>query len=303
MAQIIIDKGKCTGCGVCVTICAYRAIVLLAETAEYVLEDCFLCGQCQAVCPANAIQIPQLALSLGLITLEEREGSIPPGTTNASDLVALMRSRRSCRRYQDKAVPQAMLEDLVKIGTTAPSGTNSQSWNFIIVPTMGDLQVLGGMVADYYRKLNRLAANPFLRFMVRITGGDSLGRYYRRYHDSVVEALREWDDEGTDRLFHGAVAAILVTGKKEASCPAEDALLATQNILLAAHAMGLGSCLIGFVVEAIRRDRELGLQVGIAGDEEIYSVIALGYPAVSYLRPANRKVVVPRILNLAETRR
>jgi ferredoxin len=33
----------------------------------------------------------------------------------------------------------------------------------------------------------------------------------------------------------------------------------------------------------------------------LYSVIALGYPAVTYLRPANRKVVVPRILGLTET--
>jgi len=162
------------------------------------------------------------------------------------------------------------------------------------------LQVLGGMVAGYYRKLNRLAENPLLRFMVKIFGGDRLGRYFRRYHDSVAEALREWDEKGTDRLFHGAVAAILVTGKKDASCPAEDALLATQNMLLAAHAMGLGSCLVGFVVEAIRRDPELKKLLVIADDEEIYSVIALGYPAVNYLRPANRKVVVPRVLRLTE---
>lgn len=296
MEQVIIDKGKCTGCGVCVTICPYRAIVLVEDKAAYILEECFLCGQCQAVCPVNAVRLPSLALRLGLSTIKESEGVIPPGTTNATDLVALMRSRRSCRKYFDKAVPLAMLEDLVKIGTTAPSGTNSQSWNFITVPTIADLQVLGGMVADYYRKLNRLAENPFLRFIMKIIGRNSLERYFHRYHDSVADALREWDEKGTDRLFHGAVATILVTGKKDASCPAEDALLATQNILLAAHTMGLGSCLIGFVVEAIRRDFKLRRQLEIPEDEEIYSVIALGYPAVNYLRPANRKVVVPRIL-------
>ena len=298
MEQVIIDKGKCTGCGVCVTICPYRAIVLVEDKAAYILEECFLCGQCQAVCPVEAVFLPQLAQRLGLQTITESEGVVPPGTTNSADLVALMRSRRSCRKYLDQAVAQAMLEDLVKIGTTAPSGTNSQAWNFIIVPTIVDLQVLGGMVADYYRKLNRLAENPFLRFIMKVIGRDSLERYFRRYHDSVADALREWDDQGTDRLFHGAVAAILVTGKKDASCPAEDALLATQNILLAAHTMGLGSCLIGFVVEAIRRDSKLRRQLEIPEDEEIYSVIALGYPAVNYLRPANRKVVVPRILRL-----
>jgi nitroreductase/NAD-dependent dihydropyrimidine dehydrogenase PreA subunit len=296
MEQVIIDQGKCTGCGVCVTICPYRAIVLAEDKAEYILEECFLCGQCQAVCPVDAVRIPNLALKLGLVTIKESVGVVPPGTTSGTDVVALMRSRRSCRKYLNKTVPLAMLEDLVKIGTTAPSGTNSQSWNFVILSTSADLQVLGGMVADYYRKLNRLAENSFLRFIVKIFGGDSLGGYFRRYHDSVAEALWEWDEKGTDRLFHGAVAAILVTGKKDASCPAEDALLASQNILLAAHAMGLGSCLIGFVVEAIRRDSKLRRQLEIPDDEEIYSVIALGYPAVDYLRPANRKVVVPRIL-------
>ncbi len=300
MEQIIIDKGKCTGCGICVQICPYRAISLVEGKAEYVLEDCFLCGQCQAVCPENAVHVPQLALRLGLSTIEELEGAVPPGTTNTSELVALMRSRRSCRKYRNRAVELVLLEDLVRIGTTAPSGTNSQSWNFVVVPTPTDMQALGGMVADYYRKLNRLAENPILRFIVKIIGGNSLGRYYSRYHDSVAEALREWDETGTDRLFHGAAAAILVTGKKDASCPAEDALLATQNILLAAHTMGLGSCLVGFAVEAMRRDSALRKRVEITDDEEIYSVIALGYPAVTYFRPANRKVVTPRIISLVD---
>jgi nitroreductase len=192
-----------------------------------------------------------------------------------------------------------MLLDLVKIGTTAPSGTNSQGWNFVVLPGREDVLVLGGMVSDYYRRLNRLAANPLLRGMVKIFAGDSLGRYYRNYFSSVAEALRQWQDEGVDRLFHGAVAAILVTGKKAASCPAEDALLATQNILLAAHAMGLGSCLIGFAVEAMRRDRSMRQKMEIPEDEEIYSVIAIGFPAVAYLHHAGRKVVEPRIIRLA----
>jgi nitroreductase len=245
--------------------------------------------------------MPRRPVQLGLRTIEERLVVVPPGTTDTSELVALMRSRRSCRKYRNNEIERAMLEDLVKIGTTAPSGTNSQLWNFIVVPKRADLLGLGEMVADYYRKLNRFAENPLLRLLLRIFGGDGLGRYYRRYYESVAEALRDWDEKGTDRLFHGAAAAILVTGKKAASCPAEDALLATQNILLAAHAMGLGSCLIGFVVEAMRRDTVLKKRVGIAADEEIYSVIALGYPAVNYLRPANRQVVEPRILSLVDS--
>lgn len=53
-----------------------------------------------------------------------------------------------------------------------------------------------------------------------------------------------------------------------------DCAAAAQNILLAAHGRGLGSCWIG----SVKRDavREL---LGIPAELEIYAVIALGYPA------------------------
>lgn len=300
--QVIIDQQKCTGCGLCAAICPYKVISVKDGAAQHSGEICFLCDHCRAVCPVEAITTFGQSPSLGLVTMQENPEVVRPGTHNCPELVALMRSRRSCRKYQDVTVPQAMLLDLVKIGTTAPSGTNDQGWNFVILPGREDVLALGSLVSEYYRKLNRMAANPLLRGVVKIFGGDSLGRYYRTYYASVAEALRQWDEEGTDRLFHGATAAILVTGRKTASCPAEDALLATQNILLAAHAMGLGSCLIGFVVEAMRRDGAMRKKIEIRKDEEIYSVIALGFPDIAYFRYAGRKVVEPRIVRSATLR-
>ncbi len=299
MEQISIDLEKCTGCGVCAAICPYRAIGMTDGRAEHDGQACFLCSHCLAVCPVEAIVLAGLTPQLGLVTIEEKNQVVAPGQYNGPDLVALMRSRRSCRRYRQNPVPLATLEDLVKVGTTAPSGTNSQGWNFGILPSREAVLVLGTLVADYYRGLNRLAANPLLRGLARVVGGDSLGRYYRNYFRSVAEALRQWDEEGTDRLFHGATAVILVSGRRQASCPAEDCLLATQNILLAAHALGLGSCLIGFAVAAVRRAPALRTTMMIPADEELYSVIALGWPAVTYHRPAGRKPVRPRIIRLA----
>lgn len=295
MKAVSIDKDVCTGCGICITICPYKAIELVDNKAEFQLEECFSCGHCQAVCPVDAVVVSGLASEMIFSTFNELEG-VQSGTGQVAEIAALMRSRRSCRRYLTKPVPLPLLEDLVKIGTTAPSGTNSQPWNFSILPEREDVLVLGGSTADYYRKLNRQARNGILRLLMKLFGGDSLGKYYRRYHDSVEESLREWDREGKDHLFHGAVAAILVTARQDASCPAEDALLATQNILLAAHVMGLGSCLIGFVVEAMRRNPGMKRKMEIEEGEEIYSVIALGYPDIIYHRVANRKSVVPRIL-------
>ncbi len=297
MVSVKIDKDLCTGCGVCIEICPYKAIELTDNRAEYILmEQCFSCGHCQAVCPVEAVSMDELISDFNFSTFTELRGVVKPGAGKVADLVALMRSRRSYRRYRAETVPLNFLEDLVKIGTTAPSGTNSQSWGFSILPERNDVLMLGNLTADYYRNLNRQARNGILRFLVKLFARDKLGIYYRSYYDSIAEALREWDEDGKDRLFHGAAAAILVTGRRGASCPAEDALLATQNILLAAHAMGLGSCLIGFAVEAMRRSSSMKRAMEIDDSEEIYSVIALGYPDVKYHRPADRKTVVAKIL-------
>lgn len=282
-------------------ICPYSAIEMVKGKAEFHLESCFLCGHCRAVCPVDCIQVSGMAETLGLTILPESQEVMSPGEGNSSELICLMQSRRSCRQYQDTEVELALLQDLVKIGTTAPSGTNCQSWNFTILPTRTDVTGFGAMIGDYYRRLNRLAKNPLLRVLVRFAGGDSLGRYYRNYYNSVQRALDLWDDGGEDLLFHGAVAVILVTGKKDASCPLEDSMLATQNILLAAHSAGLGSCLIGFAVEAMRRSPVIKKKMECGKDEEIHAVIALGYPAVKYLRPASRREVHPRIIRMEGT--
>ena len=63
---------------------------------------------------------------------------------------------------------------------------------------------------------------------------------------------------------------------------------------LAAHAMGLGSCLIGFAVAAMKSDRQIQKKMNIPGKENIYAVIALGYPDESYLRITGRKKPVVR---------
>ncbi len=296
MTQIKVDKEKCVGCGSCIELCPYKALRMHEQKADYFLEACFLCGHCEAVCPVGAVQMATGLSALNLANVVESQSVKTLSSLETADLVSLMRSRRSCRRYKKENVSMSILEDLVKIGTTAPSGTNSQGWNFTILPTRDEVLVLGGRVAKYFKKLNRQAESVLLRTIIKYVGGDSLGRYYRNHYPSVSEALREWEDDGVDRLFHGAPATLLVTGKLSSSCPAEDALLATQNILLAAHSMGLGSCLIGFAVEAMRRDLAIMKKMDIPDGEQIYSVIALGIPVFEFKRPARRRAVLPRVL-------
>lgn len=293
MKPVIINKELCTGCGICVAVCPYKAIGLEGGSAEYLLESCFCCAHCQSVCPEGAVSVPGLHFPVEMLNNHEGEQSIESESTRS--LIRLMAGRRSCRNYRNKDVPVEILEDLIQIGITAPSGTNCQDWNFVILPSRGDVMAFGSFIGHYFKRLNRLAESGLLRFFTGLFTNGGLNRYYENHYDSVKEAMEDWDEKGEDRLFHGAKAAILVTAKKHSSCPAEDAMLATGNILLAAHSMGLGTCLIGFAVEAMRRDKNIGKKLMIPDDEQLYAVIALGYPKISYLRPAGRKKVTPRV--------
>jgi nitroreductase/ferredoxin len=291
----VIDAERCTGCGLCVEICPAGTITMQGEKAVVTGEMSLSCGHCAAVCPAEAVTVRAIdpeASHYTSFTGDPRR--LLPGAFDTSQLVHLMTSRRSCRRFLARPVERNLLEDLVKIGVTAPSGSNSQVWTFTTLPDRAAVEAFGDQVARFFRSLNRMAENPLLRNGMRLLGKRELDDYYRNYYQSVGEALDERERTGRDRLFHGATAAICVGTRPGGSTPKEDALLAGQNILLAAHAMGLGSCLIGFAVAALAKDIRVKRFLGVPDNERVHAVIALGYSDETYLRPAGRKGYLQR---------
>jgi nitroreductase/Pyruvate/2-oxoacid:ferredoxin oxidoreductase delta subunit len=281
----VVDREKCTGCGLCVKVCPAGTLTMEDGKAAVTGASSMGCGQCAAVCPADAVRVGSLdEHAFDFATIRSVDEWLPWGQPDAAELARLMRSRRSCRSYTGEPVRREALDDLARIGTSAPSATNSQAWAFTILPTRDDVMRLGDAVGGFFRRLSRLARSRFVRLFSR-----ALRDYYRNYHSTVQEALDEWERTGRDRLFHGATAAIVVTSRPGASFPADDCLLATQNILLAAHAMGLGTCLIGFAVKAMTLDRRVARAIEVPDDESVHSVIALGHPAVRYAHTAGRR--------------
>jgi nitroreductase/Pyruvate/2-oxoacid:ferredoxin oxidoreductase delta subunit len=291
----IIDQEKCTGCGLCVKVCPSETITMQDDKAVVTGDRSQQCGHCVAVCPADAIRVTAIDDdSFSFNTFKIHDRWLPHGDFDTAQLVRLMASRRSCRNYRDKAVPREMLEDLVKIGVTAPSGTNSQQWTFTILPSRESVLELGRQIGLFFRRVNRMAQRRWLRKLLKWVGKNQLENYYREHYQSVKAALEDWERYGRDRLFHGATALIVVGSKPGGSCPMEDAMLATQNILLAAHAMGLGSCLIGFAVEAMQNDPSIQPYLKMPDEEKVIAVVALGYPEETYQTLTGRKRIVLR---------
>jgi nitroreductase/NAD-dependent dihydropyrimidine dehydrogenase PreA subunit len=293
--RIEVDRELFIGCGLCVAVCPMGTLSLVEGKATASGDGSISCGHCEAVCPQKAIRVASIDGEMSRYrTFTAKKRWLPPGKYDTSLLVQLMSSRRSCRHFTDRSIERAVLEDLVKIGVTAPSGTNCQAWTFTVLPTRKAVKTLAGHVASFFEKLNATAEKTLLRSFLKLIGRGELDAYYRSYYRMVKEGLEEWHRSGKDRLFHGSTSAILVGSRPGASCPAEDAMLATQNILLAAHSLGLGSCLIGFAVEAMKRDPSIKTAVGVPAEEVVYAVVALGYPDEIYQRVAGRQKVTPR---------
>ena len=54
-----VDKEKCNGCGLCISVCYCNALILVGNIVTVVqTEECGWCTECEAICPIGAISCP-----------------------------------------------------------------------------------------------------------------------------------------------------------------------------------------------------------------------------------------------------
>lgn len=99
--------------------------------------------------------------------------------------------------------------------------------------------------------------------------------------------------------YYGAETAIVVFADKDCIAPAEGASLSLENMMLAAHALGLGSCWIHAVTRIFQTEAGKELQKKWGVPENFFAVgsIAVGTPAGPLPDPKPRRQGVVTIID------
>lgn len=149
------------------------------------------------------------------------------------DTLEAIFSRRSIRKYTDRPIPEALLDNILRAGMAAPSAGNQQPWHFLVID---DRSILNA-IPKYHPYAQMLKAAP-----LAIT---VCGELRKLVYDEF------W---------------------------VQDCSAATQNILLAAHALGLGAVWVGLYPDQERVPKTQQL-LGLPAEVIPFCFVALGYPA------------------------
>jgi len=88
--------------------------------------------------------------------------------------------------------------------------------------------------------------------------------------------------EGEDPILYRVPGALILHAERTAVCGRDDCQLAAMAGMLAAPALGLGTCMIGFLLPPFGRLPALRNLVKLPASHDVHAVLAVGYPTVQY---------------------
>lgn len=256
MNTLELDQDHCIRCGRCVSVCPQRILGRHPNGGIGIphgaMVRCIGCGHCVAVCPKSVLTLNHEPPA-GLPLIEDA-----PLSDIQRDM--LFKSRRSIRAYRDEPVSRELLLKALEEARYAPTASNSEQVEWLLVEGRDRLHDLGSRVADWMSGMT--------------------GRYRH-----VADAFRA----GQDPILRGAPAIIFAHGGANVPWSALDCTAAISYLELALHSYGIGSCWSGFMLAAAGNGVDLGLP--LPEGRKLCAGLMIGYPAVHYTRVPPRRPV------------
>lgn len=161
------------------------------------------------------------------------------------DVIAAIHGRRSVRSYDPRPVERDLIESVIEDAAQAPPPFRGMvPWAFNVVEGVARIAAYGARAMDYAR-----AHRP-------------------------AQPGSDWLDRPGFKIFWDAPVVVIISG------PVGDCARAGQNLMLSAHARGLGTCWVGSPMLWLSTP-EVREELSIPAALTPVAVLCLGYPAVS----------------------
>lgn len=172
-------------------------------------------------------------------------------------------ARRSVRGYTPEEIDRTTVNLLLEAAIRAPTAIHEEPWAFVIIQDKAVLQRLSDR------------AKPLYVTELRRSGRDRPG------HELDVFASPDFN------IFFDAGTLIVICAHSMGPFAAADCWLAAENLMLAACAMELGTCVIGTALPALNVP-SIKAELGISDKYSAIAPIIVGYPS-SETAPTPRK--------------
>jgi nitroreductase len=185
------------------------------------------------------------------------------------ELMEAIYGRRAVRSYTNKEVPRQAIRTLAEAAVQAPCALNKQAWAFGVFQGRELLKDFSDRAKLHFLEKFSPGSDPHVRTREMLTDPE-----YNIFYDAATLIV----------VFANPDGGQFAVG----SC-----YLAAQNLMLAAHGMGLGTCPIGFAQSWLDLD-EVKTELGIPVQYTAVLPMILGYPAGIPEKPARSQ---PEIFN------
>jgi len=267
LGLLSIDESKCKKDGLCAADCPTVIIQFkdkdsFPEIVPGGDKMCLRCGHCVAVCPHGALSHADVPLADCMPIGKE-------ASVTHAQAVQFLRSRRSVRHFKDQPVEKEKLQQLIEIARYAPTASNSQLLEWIVIDDPEKIHGLAEMVIEWVRRVLEKDPEPV--------------------NAPYMPLLAFAWDMGMDVILHGSHNLVVATAPKEDSNGMVDLTLALSYLELAAPSLGLGTCWAGLLQGALHSYKPLKQALGIPENHPHHYPMMIGYPKVKYYRMPERK--------------
>ncbi len=192
------------------------------------------------------------------------------------DLLKMIKERRTVRAFKPDPIPRERIEEILKLSIHAPSASNLQPWEFIVLTVEEKERLCRRLIKAYREK--QIACSPGnVKPLPKTMGkrGAKTLEMMNPFFEEMGVHSNQFINEGSCNFYGAPVAILICLDDSFPKARMVDIGLALGYLVLTAHEFGLGTCPIGLIMAYEDEIKDL---LNIPENKNVVIGVALGYP-------------------------